>query len=527
MTLSRRLFLGALGTLPLTRLAHGQAAHRITILHMNDFHARHEPVDGRALSCQPDKAGCFGGSPHLATAIATERRAAEGDGRAVLLVDAGDQFQGSLFFTAWKGEVELEVMHAIGTEAMALGNHEFDQGPGTLARFVRGARFPVLSANVEAEDDPDLRGLIRRHVMVEKGGLRIGLVAATTQQTATTSSPGPKVRFADPEPALASAAAAARAEGARLVLALSHLGVEVDRDFAGRVPGIDVFVGGHSHTLLSNTEPGALGPAHQAFRGPAGTAVVLQAAAYGRYLGRLDLDIAADGTVLAYGGDCRHIAPTLPPDPAVGAIVARYAAQLDMVRKRRVGEAPAAIPNATCRVGECALGSFIADAMLATVQGAEIALMNAGGIRTGLPAGELTLGDVLTMLPFGNAVATLRLTGADVQAAIANGLARMGAGAFPQVAGLRITWNPAAAPEARLLALEVATAGGYAPIDPARTYLVVTNNFLRTGGDGYAMLRDRAIDPYDSGPGLDETVADAIANHPTFAPRAEGRFITR
>ncbi len=527
MTLSRRLFLGAAGTLPLTRLAQGAAAHRLTILHMNDFHARHEPVDARALACGPDRPACFGGAAHLATAIAAERGAAEADGRQVLLVDAGDQFQGSLFFTAWKGEVELAVMHALGTEAMAVGNHEFDQGPANLARFARAARFPVLSANTDAGADPDLAGALRPHVMVQKGGLRIGLVGLTTLATAIGSSPGPHVRFTDPAEALARSAATLRAEGARLVIALSHLGLDVDLTLAGRIAGVDVIVGGHTHTLLSNSEPGAAGPAHQAVSGPAGRAVVVQAAAYGRYLGRLDIDLDSDGGVLGYGGDCRHVSLTLPQEPLVAAVVAHYAAQLEGVRRRVVGRAESAVGNATCRVGECALGSFIADAMRDSVQGAEVALMNAGGIRTGLPGGELTLGDVLTMLPFGNSVATLELTGADLSAAIANGLARMGAGAFPQVSGLRITWNPLAAADARLVGLEVEKGGGFAPIEPGRRYRVVTNNFLRGGGDGYTVLREKAIAPYDSGPGLDEAVAGAIGASGVFAPQVRGWFVVR
>lgn len=533
MILSRRLFLGALGTLPLSRLAEGAAAHRLTILHINDFHARHEPVDARALTCQPAQAGapprpaCHGGAARLATALAAERAAAEADGRSVLLVDAGDQFQGSLFYTAWRGDVELAVMHALGTEAMALGNHEFDNGPENLARFVRAARFPVLSANTDATADPHLAGLVRPHVILEKAGLRLGLVGLTTTATAIGSSPGPHVRFTDPAAALARSTATLRAEGARLVIALSHLGLDVDMTLAGQVPGMDVLVGGHTHTLLSDSEPGAAGPAHQAISGPAGRAVVVQAAAFGRYFGRLDIDVAADGTVLAYGGDCRHVSLALPEDEQVAGIVAFYAAQLEGVRRRVVGRLAAPVGNTACRIGECALGSFIADAMLAAVQGADVALMNAGGIRTGLPAGEITLGDVLTMLPFGNTVATLKLTGADLLAAVANGLARLGAGAFPQVAGMRIAWNPLAAPDARLVALEIAVPGGFAPVDPARRYRVVTNNFLRGGGDGYAVLRDRAIAPYDAGPGLDETVAAAIAASTPFAPQTAARFVIR
>src|SRR4051794_27437627 len=124
MTLSRRFLLGALGTLPLTRLARGEPANRLTIIHMNDFHSRHEPVDARAVSCAGPAPGCFGGSARLATAIRAQRAAAERDGRTVVLLDGGDQFQGSLFFTRFQGMAELAVQHAVGTDAMAVGNHE-------------------------------------------------------------------------------------------------------------------------------------------------------------------------------------------------------------------------------------------------------------------------------------------------------------------------------------------------------------------------------------------------------------------
>jgi len=523
----RRLLLGAAVSLPMVRLARGAVAHALTLLHVNDFHSRHEPVDAGAVTCGADQGGggCFGGSPRLATAIARERAAAQAGGRSVALLDAGDQFQGSLFYTAWKGEVERAVMHAIGTEAMAVGNHEFDNGPATLAAFARGARFAVVSANIEVQD-PDLAGLLRPWILLEKDGLRLGVVGLTTPETVTASSPGPLVRFLPPGPALARAAAEARAAGAQIVVALSHLGVDVDRTLAGRVAGVDVFLGGHSHTLLSDSEPGAAGPAHEAIAGPAGRAVVLQTGAYGRYLGRLDLDIAADGTVLAYGGDCRHVGLDVPPDPAVGAIIAGYAVQIDGVRRRPVGRLAEELSSVTCRIAECPLGNLVTDAMLAESPGAEVALMNAGGLRAGLPGGSVTLGDVLNMLPFGNTLATLQLRGSDLSAAIANGLARAGAGGFPQVAGLRIVWNPLAAPLSRLRGLLVrATDGSYAPLDPDRRYRVATTNFLRTGGDGYAMLRDNAINPYDTGPPLDDAVSRAIAAG--VSPDIDGRIVLR
>jgi 5'-nucleotidase len=297
-----------------------------------------------------------------------------------------------------------------------------------------------------------------------------------------------------------------------LVLALSHLGVEVDRGLAGHVPGIDAFIGGHSHTLLSDSEPGAAGPAHQLFEGPAGRAVVAQAACFSRYLGRLDLDIAADGTVLAYGGDVSHVGLETPEEPRVAAIVASYSAKLGEVRRQVVGRAVAAYDPVRDR--ESPIASFVAQAMLDSVNGADIAVMNAGGLRVGLPQGEITLGAVMSMLPYGNAVATLKLRGADLRAALVAALARRGRGAFPQIAGGRIS-GPAADP--------AITIGG-APLDPERIYLVVTNDFMRHGGDGYVMFRDKAIDPYDTGPALDEVVAREINVASPLDLKPDGRI---
>lgn len=509
MTLTRRRMLAssllAVGTLPLRRVAHGQALHRLTVIHMNDFHSRHEAVDGRALTCSADRADCFGGSARLATAIRAQRAAAEADGRTVLLLDAGDQFQGSLFFTAHRGMAELAVMHEIGTDAMAVGNHEFDLGPGALGAFVDAARFPVLSANVDAAAEPSLAGRLHPFVVLQRGGLRVGLVGLTTEQAELTSSPGPNVHIGDPAPALAAATAAAKAAGADVVLLLSHLGVFADGTMDA--PGIAAIIGGHTHTLLSNVEPGALGP--DPVRAGSG-ALVVQAGAYGRYLGRLDLDLGADGQVLAYAGECRHVGLDLPEDPAVAAVVARFAAPLREVRMRPVTTLPEPLDVTGCRVGPCRIGDIVAGALLDAAHGADLGLMNAGGIRTGLRGGLVTLGDVMDSLPFGNTLATVTLTGADLRAALEQGL-QPGRGAFPQLAGARMAFDLSRPSGDRITSLEVRGAdGAWAPLDPARRYLVATNNFVRNGGDGYTVVRDRGIDPYDGGPFVAEVVARAL-----------------
>ena len=510
MMLTRRLLFGTLGTLPLTRLARGQPVHRLTVLHMNDFHSRHLPVDRRTVACggNPAQDSCFGGSARLATAFAQQRAAAEADGRAVLHLDAGDQFQGSLFYTAHRGMAELAVMHAVGADAMAVGNHEFDNGPAVLARFVRAARFPVLSANIDASAEPALAGLIRPYALFDRAGMRVAVVGLTTTETLVSSSPGPNIRIGDPAAALARAAADARAAGAQAVIALSHLGVLADARLG--VPGIAAIVGGHSHTLLSNTEREALAP----YPVPvAAGALMVQAGAYGRFLGRLDLDLDAGGRVVAYGGACGRVGMDLEEDQAVASIVAGFAAPLQEVRRRPAGVVAEGLGVAGCRVGPCRFGTMVAGVLLDAAHGAQVGLVNAGAMRNGLQAGPVTVGDVLEALPFGNTLATATLTGADLRDTIEHGLTLVGRGGFPHWAGARVEWDIARPPGQRITALEVAGPdGAWVPVEDAARYRVATNNFIRQGGDGYTALRDRATDVYDAGTDMAELVAEALAS---------------
>ncbi len=533
MRLTRRHLLSLPAALAAPKILRAAAPVRLTILHTNDVHSRHEPINRFGASCRAEEqrpGSCFGGSARLAAAIAAERAAAEREGRTVLLLDAGDQFMGSLFYTHWRGAAEQAVMNEIAYDAMAVGNHEFDNGPPVLARFIAGARFPVLSANIDATDEPELAGRIPAFAVLERSGRRIGIVGLTIEETPRISSPGPRVRFLPERASLERGVMAAREAGAEIVIALTHVGLARDRALAEAVGGLSAIVGGHSHTLLSNTAAGAQGRYPLAVPGADGFAVpVVQAGANNRYLGRLDLDLERDGRVLDASGDARELGFADPVDPAVEALVARLAAPLAALRARVIGSTTEALSNALCRRTECAIGNLIAEAMLEAGRpaGAEIALQNGGGIRAGFPAGSVTWGDVLTVLPFSNTLATLKLRGADVRAALENGLSayEQGAGRFPQVAGLRFTWRPSAPAGARLVSVSVrGPDGSYAPLDDDRIYGVVTNNFLRLGGDAYTVLRDRAIDPYDSGPNLEEVMEAFLAARSPLSPLLDGRI---
>lgn len=529
MMLSRRLLLGAALAVPALRRPSAQAAHQVRLVHVNDFHSRHEPVvRATGAGCRADEA-CLGGSARLVGAIAAAKAEAAAAGRGAVAIDAGDEFMGSLFYTQYRGAAELQVMKAWGCEAMTLGNHEFDNGPENLATFIAGADFPILAANIDTRAEPVLGGRTRPWWETVRGGARLAFIGVTTPETPLLSSPGRNLRFTDPAEATRRAIAEIRATGPATIVLLSHLGYGPDRQMAAEVAGLDVIVGGHSHTLLANDEPDAEGPMPVLVDGPDRRVRIVQTGAYGRFLGMLDLDLAADGRVVATGGACAPIGTGFPEDARVAALIAELARPLAETRRRPVGTLPAEMGNAECRRGECLLGNLVAEAILARAPGAEIAITNGGGLRAGLPGGLVTLGDVLTTLPFGNTVATMGLRGSDVLAALENGFSQGAgtAGRFPQVAGLRVVWDPAAAAGSRVRAVEVAQGGRFAPLDPGRVYRVATNDFMRRGGDGYAPFRERALDPYDAGVPVDDALADYIAAGRTGAIALDGRIGVR
>ncbi len=361
-----------------------------------------------------------------------------------------------------------------------------------LARYLDAVEFPVLAANIEAAEEPLLAGRLRPTVTFRSGAARLVVAGLVTPDTPSLSSPGPNLRFTDPAEAAARAVWEARREGPATVVVLSHLGIAADRRLAAAVAGLDVILGGHSHTLVAPPEVVA---------GPDRPVLLAQAGAFGRWLGRLDLELDAQGRVAAHAGATRELTMDVPEDPEAAALVAELAAPLAALRARPAFTLPAALPNAGCGSAPCALGEAVAEAMRVAMR-AEIGWQNAGGLRAGLPEGQVNWGDVLTTLPFSNTVVRLTLRGGAVLAALEHGLARRGGG-FPQLAGLRLAGD-GARPEVR------DAAGDWRPLEPERAYTVATNDFLRRGGDGYAMFRE-PLEALEDGPPVEEAVVRWLA----------------
>lgn len=522
-------FLTSVAVLALTAGA-AAAEFKLTILHTNDIHSRIESINKYDSTCGAEdeaEGKCFGGVARIMTKV-TERRAAL-EGQNVLLLDAGDPFQGSLFYTTYKGAAEAEFMEAIGYDAMAVGNHEFDDGPAGLEKFVDAVSFPVISGNLDLTSEPALKGKVGNHVVLEVGGEKIGIISALATDTVETSSPGPNVVFQDEIESLQADVAALEAEGVNKIIALTHVGLPKDLEIAEKVAGIDVVVGGHSHTLLSNTSDKAAGP----YPTMAGDVPVVQAYAYSKYLGELTVTFDDAGNVTAAEGEPILLDASVTPDDDIAARVAEMGAPIEEMKTRVVAETTEAVEGSreACRSGECAMGNLVADAMLARVkdQGVTIAFQNGGGLRASIDQGEVTMGEVLSVLPFQNTLSTFQVTGQTLIDALENGVSQIedGAGRFPQVAGMKFAFDASKEAGARVSDVMVKEGESWTEIDPAKTYSVVSNNYVRNGGDGYKMFAGDDKNAYDFGPDLADVVAEYLAEVGPYSPYTDGRIVAK
>jgi len=507
------------------------ADYSLHILHINDLHSRIEPINRFDSTCSADdeaEGKCFGGVARVATKINEVRDQLVAEGKNVIVLDAGDQFQGSLMYTTYKGAAEAEFMEQIGFDAMAVGNHEFDDGPIKLREFIDLVSFPVISGNLDLSAEGLLKDHVQNHVVLEVGGEKIGIISALATDTAETSSPGPNVVFQNEIESLQQDVADLEAQGVTKIIALTHVGLPKDLAIAEAVEGVDAVVGGHSHTLLSNSDEKASGP----YPVMVGGVPVVQAYAYSKYLGHLELTFDDAGNVTAATGDTILLDASVTPDADTVARVAELGAPIEELKTRRVSDAAAEIDGEreNCRYRECQMGNLVADAILDRVrdQGIQIAIQNGGGLRATIDAGEITMGEVYTVLPFQNTLSTFRVSGAVLKDALENAVAQYDDpgkdGRFAQVSGMRYTIDPSAGTGERIKDIMVQEGDSFVPMDMDKVYGVVSNNYVRNGGDGYSMFAGDDKEAYDFGPDLAEVVAQYLIDAGAYQPYLDGRI---
>ncbi|MGP9678083.1 bifunctional metallophosphatase/5'-nucleotidase [Halomonas sp. AOP27-A1-41] len=480
------------------------APYTLTIFHTNDLHGRTDHY------------------PQLITTLG-EAREQFGDG---LLLDAGDIFSGTLYFTEYQGQDAVEFMNLMGYDAFVPGNHEFDlgdpeEGHQALAAFFAAADFPVVGANLDFSTSPEFADLLGDSIsaepehkpkpghlydgiVVEQGGERIGIFGLSTQSSETVSSLG-KVTIDDYRAAAEAMVAAFEAQGVNKIVALTHLGYDSDPSMgndlllAQHVEGVDVIIGGHSHThlqapvMLTENDRGE----------PIAPTVIGQAGEYGQHLGVMQVTFDDNGNVLEANGELLAAAER-EPDAEAAALLAPYTAKIEEVRDTLVGaRVVSALPNPrhskgdeqSVRADETALGNLIADGQLAAARRVNLetvlAIQNSGGIREPIAQGDVSVGELVAVQPFGNRLALVSVTGAELLETFEIGLANAPDenGGFLQVSnGTELVYDSRQPVGERVVSLKVTHNGTLQPVDPESTYTIATNHFTAAGGDSHTAL---------------------------------------
>ncbi|XP_072855161.2 5'-nucleotidase [Pogona vitticeps] len=518
---------------------------QLTILHTNDVHARVEETSRDSGKCAGQD--CYGGVARRATKI-REIRATHDN---VLLLDAGDQYQGTVWFSYFKGREVVRFMNLLGYDAMTIGNHEFDNGvDGLLDPLLKNVNFPVVSANIKASKQlaNNITGYFLPYRIINVGSERVGIVGYTTKETPVLSDPGKDLMFEDEIAALQPQVDKLTTLGVNKIIALGHSGFTVDKSIAQKVKGVDVVVGGHTNTFLyTGPQPSNDIPAGDypfMVKSDYGSKVpVVQAYAFGKYLGYLNVTFDENGNVIKAVGNPILLDKSISEDPIVKAQVDEMKRELQNFSSKVIGKTIVYLNGTTyaCRFQECNMGNLICDAAVYNNlrhpddnqwNHVSMCIINGGGIRGPIDErsnnGTITLEELLSVLPFGGTFDLLEIKGSALKEAFEHSVYRhgQGTGELLQVSGIQVVYDLSQKSGSRVTSLKVLCTDCrvpvYVPLNMEKTYKVLLPSFLAGGGDGYHMLKGSSNN-HSSG-NLDiDVVSSYISRMGRVFPAVEGR----
>ncbi|HKQ99285.1 MAG TPA: bifunctional UDP-sugar hydrolase/5'-nucleotidase [Pyrinomonadaceae bacterium] len=446
--------------------------------------------------------------------VATLRKQVMAESPNTLFLLGGDTIAPSVASNIFKGQQMINVWNMIGLDFAVLGNHEFDFGPQVLQDRIKESRFTWLATNVIDKKSGKPFADTPPYVIREIGGAKIGFFGLLTPDTAQFSSVGPDVTFLDPCETARKIVPEMRTKGAQVVVAITHLAMREDKQVARCAP-IDVIIGGHEHEMLESLS---------------GRTPIFKWGADARDLGRIDLNIKLpSGELESIDWTAIPVTSEVKDDPQSAALIADYENKVSADVDRSIGSTRVALDarGEMNRSRETNLGSYIADAYRKALK-ADVALFNGGSIRAGkvLSPGPLSKRDVMAILPYENPIVKIEVTGATLRAALEHGVSRSAEekepGRFPQVSGVRFTFDARRPAGSRLTSVEV----GGQPLDDKKIYTLATNTFLaEKGGDGYTMLigSKYLVNP-ENGPVEPVVLMEAISAEKEIAPQADGRI---
>lgn len=485
--------------------------YELVIAHTNDVH-------GRAIS------GDGMGYARVATLI--DQLKADEANKNVIYLDAGDTFHGTNFATLERGDSIAKILDKMGLVATTPGNHDFNYGKERLGELDKNYGFEILAANVVDEND---KHLVKPYMIKEIDGVKVGITGLASPETLYKTNPNnvKGLKFEDPKTSLEKVVADLKKEGAEYIIVLSHLGddestVESERSDAAAVKGVNLIIDGHSHTTLTEKKMVNGIP-------------VVSTGEYGKNLGvvKIDFDDLKKGVdpvtyelitkeqAMGKKGEDGKMVGGVEENKEIAEYINGIKEQQKAITEVKIGKTDVKLDGEReqVRTGETNLSDLITDAMVWKSE-ADMALTNGGGIRASINPGEVTVGDVITVLPFGNYVITKELTGADIKAALEHGFKDMpnAAGSLAQVGGITVDVDTTKPAGERVS--NIAFKNGK-KFDETATYVVATNDFMAVGGDGYGMFKGKK--EVANFPGLDEVLIEFIQKNGVTTKKADGR----
>lgn len=517
----------------------------LMVMHMNDHHAYLDNF------------------PYISTVVNELRANNENN----LLLHGGDVFSGDLYWNKYKGQADVVMMNYLGFDAVTFGNHEFDEGGShdAMRNYVKGAQFPILTANIDTSAEPAFKGLQKRGIYdnAAAGGIydgsiqtingeKVGIFGLTTEETENIATPN-KLKLENYIQRAKETVAAFEAQGVNKIIAMTHLGVHEspvygnDQALAKAVPGIDVIVGGHSHTELK--EPITI--SHDS----GSKTFIVQAGEHSNNLGTLNVKFNPKGEAYWNHGELIKIDPkTMKIDPKAQAVLKPFQQGKEDLKKESIGVVSEVFLDAkrdssaegisSIRHNETNLGNVIADAMLWKAKsmpnlkdGIVVSMQNGGGIRASIEAGDISVGSIVQVLPFGNPLAIVDSNGKEVRealersvfaATIEGGKGLKESGGFLHVGGMKFTFDSTKKSGERVGDIWVLKGTEFVALEPDQKVYIATNKFTANGGDDYKVFEKAAAEGRVSDPGFSDTqnVIEYLQSlGDKINPKVEGRII--
>ncbi|XP_058825829.1 apyrase-like [Topomyia yanbarensis] len=480
----------------------------LTVIHLNDFHARFEQQNTLSTRCKPDNGEhCVGGYARVVSAVKSlSDRYKE---QNPIYLNAGDNFQGSSWYTLLRWNVTSYFLNLLPADAMTLGNHEFDHGIEGVVPFLDTIKSPMVVANMDDSEEPSMKGKYQKSVVIEKGGRKIGVIGVIHHLTHTLSMTE-RLKFLDEIDAINVEAAKLKTQGISIIVVLSHCGIDIDRKIAAQCEDVDIVVGGHSHTFLYNgsaagfpDDPEDTYPVVVEHLNGQRTLVV-QASCFTKFIGRITLYFDDNGDIVDWEGNPVYLDESIPQDPLIEQELIPWREQVDSLAYRPVGSSRVILSKTECRIGECNIGDFVADAFVDYYVHrrenpdewtyASIGITNDGGIRTSLQSGPLTYDDIVTAVPYENTIDTFDLEGRYLWEALEYSASRHSSADVLQVSGLRVVYNISKPVGRRVVSVDVrcrvCRVPRYEPLDMNKPYRLAVAEWIGNGGNGYSMFSD-------------------------------------